>query len=819
MKKHTATKLSLFQNQTSDIRRHISAIRNKKFMFKNYFKTAWRNLLKNKFYTVINIAGLTLGLAVGILILLWVNDETSFDAFHKDAANIYKLENRVGTGESTQIWENTVAPIGKLAKQQLPEIKESVTMSYNNTYSLFKSGDKVFNEQKAFYTDAAFFSIFDFHLIKGNADKPFINDHSLVLTETTARRYFGDVDPIGKIIVADDSTSFAVTGVIKDFASNSTIQADMFMPIDLLGKTLYAGRQLGDNMDHDFRQFNYITFLLLKPYANLASLQTKIRTIHLNNKADDTDIAYLLQNVTNMHLYKSDGTDGGMETVRMFTIIALLILVIACINYVNLSTARSMLRAKEISMRKIVGAAKIQLFLQFIVETAVLFIIATILAIGLIYLLIPTFNNIAGKQLLFEIGDPNVWVIIAVTILVTLAISSIYPAILLSSFEPLKALKGKISVKLSDAIFRKVLVVTQFAFSIVLIAGTFIISRQLNYIHNKSLGYDKDHVFSFYMRGMAKHYDAVKADLLSRQGVTGVTRAGSNIVNIGGQTGSNEWDGKLPGQTMMVRPLAMDKDFASFFKLNIIDGAGFTGAVADSTHYILNETAVLQTGLKNPIGKRFKLWGTEGTIIGVVKDFHFASMKKKIEPVVCYYFPNDMGTIYIKTSTTAATQAIAAAEQEWKSYNAGFSFNYSFLDETFNELYKTEQRTGSLFNAFAAIAIFISCLGLFGLATFTAQVRTREIGVRKVIGASVASIIALLAKDFIKLVLIALVISIPVAWFVMNKWLQDFAYKTNISWTIFAITGLIAVAIALLTISFQSVKAAIANPVKSLRTE
>ncbi|MEO6231940.1 MAG: ABC transporter permease [Ferruginibacter sp.] len=788
-------------------------------MFKNYFKTAWRNLLKNKFYTAINIAGLTLGLAVGMLILLWVNDETSFDAFHKDAANIFKLENRVGTGESTQIWENTVAPIGALAKQQLPEIKEFVTMSYNNTYSLFKSGDKVFNEQKAFYTDAAFFSVFDFHLIKGNADKPFMNDHSLVLTETTARRYFGDADPIGKIIVADDSTSFAVTGIIKDFPLNSTIKADMFMPIALLGKTLYAGRPVGDNMNHDFRQFNYITFLSLKPGANLAVLQTKIRTIHLDNKPDDTDIAYLLQNVTNMHLYKSDGTDGGIETVRMFTIIALLILAIACINYVNLSTARSMLRAKEISMRKIVGAAKIQLFLQFIVETAVLFIIAAIFAIGLIYLLIPTFNDVAGKQLVFHLGDPNVWVIIAVTILVTLTVSSIYPAILLSSFEPLKALKGKISVKLSDAAFRKVLVVTQFAFSIVLIAGTFIISRQLNYIHNKSLGYDKDHVFSFSMRDIRNHYDAVKADLLSKPGVSAVTRAGSNIVNIGGQTGSNEWDGKQPGQTMMVRPLAMDKDFVSFFKLNIVDGVGFTGTVADSTHFMLNETAVLQTGLKNPIGKRFKLWGTEGTIIGVVKDFHFASMKKKIEPVVCYYFPKDMGTIYIKTSTTAATLAIAAAEQEWKSYNAGFAFNYAFLDETFNELYKTEQRTGILFNVFTGIAIFISCLGLFGLATFTAQIRTREIGVRKVIGASVASIIALLAKDFIKLVLIALVISIPVAWFVMNKWLQDFAYKTNISWTIFAITGLMVVSIALLTISFQSVKAAIANPVKSLRTE
>lgn len=788
-------------------------------MISNYFKIARRNLLKNKFYTAINITGLTIGLAIGMLILLWVKDERSFDTFHQQAKNIYKLENMVGTGASVQIWESTVAPIGKLAKLKLPEIEEAVTVSYCNTYALYKSGDKVFNEQKVFYTDPSLFSAFDFHLIKGNAGKPFLNDNSLVLTETTARRYFGENDPIGKVITGDDSTSFVVSGIIKDFPLNSTIKGDMFLPLALLGKTMYAGKAPGDNMDHDFRQFNFMTFLLLKPGADLSALQTKIRTIHLDNKPDDTDIQYMLQNITSMHLYKSDGTDGGIETVRMFTIIALLILVIACINYVNLSTARSMLRAKEVGMRKIVGAAKIHLFMQFMVETAVLFLIAALLSIGLLYLLVPSFNNIAGRQLVFDIKDSSVWLVMSITILSTLVISSIYPAILLSSFEPLKALKGKVSVKLSDAVFRKVLVVTQFAFSIILIAGTFIISRQLDYIRDKSLGYDKDHVFSFDMRNMARHYDAVKADLLTKPGVTAVTRAGTNIINIGGQTGSNEWDGKVPGQTMMVRPLAMDKDFISFFKLNIKEGAGFTGAKADSTHFILNETAVQQTGLKDPIGKRFKLWGTEGTIIGVVKDFHVASMKKKIEPVVAYYFPGDMNTIYIKTSTSDASQAIASVEKEWKFYNAAFAFEYAFLDETFNNLYKGEQRSGNLFNVFASIAIFISCLGLFGLATFTAQVRTREIGVRKVIGASVASIIMLLAKDFIKLVVIAMMISIPIAWFVMNKWLQDFAYKTNISWMIFAITGLITMAIALLTISFQSIKAALANPVESLRTE
>lgn len=788
-------------------------------MFKNYFKTAWRNLLKNKFYSLLNISGLTIGLAIGMLILLWVQDEMGYDSFHQQSRNIYKLENMVGTGSSTQIWQNTVSPIAVLGKAELPEIKEAVRFTYNYNYALFKYQDKVFNEEKVYFTDPSMFSMFDFDLVKGDKTQPFKGMHSVVLTASTAERYFGTEDPIGKTIVADDTASFTVSGVIKDIPKNSTIQGELFLPMDLLNVELYAKNTTGQNMLNDFHQFNYITFFLLKPGVSTTALATKLRNIHLRNKPDDTDLTYMLQPLADIHLYKSDGTDGGIETVRMFTIIALLILVIACINYVNLSTARSMLRSKEISLRKIVGAAKMQLFLQFIVETAVLFVLATILAIGLIFLLMPSFNDIAGKRLVFDLSGYHTWLVIIITLLATLVASSIYPALLLSSFEPLKALKGKMSVRISDTVFRKVLVVTQFAFSIVLIAGTIIISNQLSYIRSKALGYNKDHVLSFPMRAMHDHYETVKAQLLKQPGVLDVTRSSANIVQIGGQTGNNSWDGKQPGQTLMIRPMAMDKDFISFFNIGLQQGTGFTGMPSDSTHLILNEAAVRETGIKDPIGKKFKLWQIDGTIIGVVKDFHFASMKSKIEPAVFYNFSGDMYRIYIKTTGQDASKAIAAAGQVWKKYNPGFAFNYAFLDETFNNLYESEQRTGTLFNIFAGIAILISCLGLFGLATFTAQVRTREIGVRKVIGASVGSIIALLAKDFIRLVVLAILLAVPVSWYLMNKWLQDFAYKINIGWTVFLVSGLIAIAIALVTISFQSVKAAIANPVKSLRTE
>jgi putative ABC transport system permease protein len=341
----------------------------------------------------------------------------------------------------------------------------------------------------------------------------------------------------------------------------------------------------------------------------------------------------------------------------------------------------------------------------------------------------------------------------------------------------------------------------------------------LNFIRSKQLGYDKSHTLAFWMRDMGKHYDAVRGELLKQPGVLSVTRSSSNVINNGSLSGDNEWEGKAKGQTFIVHPLAIDKDFISAFKMHMVQGAGFTGAVADSAHFILNETAVKQAGIKNPIGKRFRMWKTNGTIIGVVKDFHYASMKEKIAPAVFYYFPNNLSTIYIKTTGRDAQKVIRTAGEQFKQYNGGYPFSYYFLDDVFNNLYKGEQQQGVLFNYFAGIAIFISCLGLLGLAAYTAQVRTREIGVRKVLGSSVSGIIGLLATDFIKLVLIAILIASPIAWYIMNNWLQGFAYKINISWTVFVLAGIIAIFIAFITISFQAVKAALANPVNSLRSE
>lgn len=789
-------------------------------MLKNYLKTAWRNLLRNKFYSLVTLTGLTAGLAVGILILLWVQDELSFDSFHRQASQIYKLENEAGTDESRQIWTVTTAPIGRLSKEELPEVKDMTRICYNGYYAQFSSTNKVIEEDNTVFTDPSFFTMFDFPLIKGNTAQPFTGNESVVLTRATAVKYFGNIDVIGKVLTAEDSTRFVVSGVIEDFPANSGFRFDMLFPITQFAKKFYEGKDPGLNFENDFHMFNYSTYLLLRPDADLKSLSTRIRNIHLRMKPDDTDVAYLFLPLKKAHLFQSDGKEAGMETVRLFTIIALIILVIACINYVNLSTARSLLRAKEVSLRKIVGAGRRQLFIQFVAETALLFALAAALAMAIIPLLMPYFNTLAGKELRFDLANPQLWVLTGGTILGTLLVSSIYPAILLSGFDPIKALKGKVAARINDKLFRRVLVVTQFAFSVILIVGTLVVNRQLRFMRDKNLGYDKEQVFTTTMRNMFKHYDAVKANLLNNPAVQDVTRTSAgSIIDISNQTGNNDFEGKAPNQTLFLSTMAVDQNFISFFKMQLKEGTGFTGTGADSARFLLNETAVKQMKLKDPIGKPLRLWDTKGVIAGVVKDFHFTSMKKQIEPAVFYYNPNELYRVYVRAKGNEVSQSLAALETEWKRYNPQFAYNYAFLNDGFEHLYRSEMRVGRLFNIFSIIAIIISCLGLLGLAAYTAQVRTREIGVRKVLGASVPGIVRLLATDFIRLVLIAILLAIPVAWFAMDRWLQDFAYRTSLSAGTFILAGVLAIGIALLTISIQSIRAALANPVRSLRSE
>ncbi|MBC9912929.1 ABC transporter permease [Chitinophaga varians] len=786
-------------------------------MFKSYFLTTWRNLIKNKFYSLINVAGLTIGLAIGLLILLWVQDERSFDRFHQRKDQLYRLENRVGTGVSRHIWTVTNAPIGLNAQARLPEVKGVVRIADNYVYSSFRYNNQLFPANKAFFADTTLFTLFDFPLVQGNPAQPFTDPHAVVMTEKAARKYFGDASPLGKVIVANDKSSFTVSGVIRDFPKNSSIQGELFFPMQLLNELFLAGK--GKYADQEWDEYNFQTYLFLQPGAKTAALANQLRNIHLEHKPEDTDIEYLLQPLVSMHLYNADGEDDGMQTVRIFTIIAVLILAISAINYVNLSTARAVLRAKEVSVRKIIGAAKRQLFMQFVLETAFLFLLSLLLALVLAGSLLPLFNRLSGKELVIDYMSGRLWMLVGITGLATLAVSSIYPALMLSSFEPLKALKGVLVTGVRNVTFRRILVTGQFAISIGLITGTLIIGQQLHFMRTQNPGYDKEHVLMCQMPQGNAHYDAIRERMLREPEIRSMVRASGNIAMLGVQSGDNQWEGKKKGETVMVYPLSVEKDFIPFFKMQLLAGDNFSGTPADSVHYILNETAVREMGLKNPVGQRFRLWKREGTIVGVIKDFHFASLRVKIDPVVLYYQPERSDLFLMKTGGHDAPVAIAALKKIWEQYSSEIPFEYHFMDETFDDIYRADGRTGSLFNVFAGIAIFVSCLGLLGLTAYTAQVRTREIGVRKVLGAGVSGIVRLLTWDFIRLILIANLIALPVSWWAMSRWLNEFAYRIPLSWTVFLFSGVIALLIALFTISFQSIRAAMANPVRSLRTE
>jgi putative ABC transport system permease protein len=788
-------------------------------MLKNYFKIATRSLRKNKTYSFINIAGLAVSLAVCILLVLWVHDELSFDSFNKNKADLYKVAVRF---DADNIWGSTPAPTAIVARKEVPEIEDACRVTEDWNVSVFEYKGKKFNEWHNCTVDSSFFRMFTYPLTEGNSEHPFDDAYSVVLSETTAKTFFGKEDPVGKILKGDDKKIYRVSGVMKDMPANSSIRYNIVFNFQRLEQQ-YDTSGYYKSLDANWDQYNYDTYVLLKPNTSPASAALKLSLIH--RKADDIPanrhLLYVFNPVTKMHLYSIDGKEQGMMVVRVFMIIAVIVLLIACINYVNLITARAMKRSKEISLRKIVGAGKTSLFMQFLSESLLTFGLALLLATVIIYLMMPLYNNISAKNIVFKPWQPDVLAVYGLTMLATLLLAGIYPAITLSSFRPLEAMKGKLSGIGSKGNFRKVLVVIQFSFSIMLISSTIIIGKQLKYIRERNLGYDKQNVFSFWMRNINGHYDAAVAELLKQPGILGVTESGANIISHFSGSTDVDWDGKRADQQSFgIFQMPIERNFLQVMGMQLVEGNGFTGSPGDSANFILNETAIKQTGIKEPvIGKRLTFHGIKGVIAGVVKDFHFQDMHQKIGPLLMQYDTHWRGKIYIRTTARNAPLALAAAENLWKEYNADYNFDYTFLDNQFDELYKVDTHVGQLFNCFALVTILISCLGLFGLVTFTAESKVKEIGVRKVLGAGVRNIVFLLSRDFLVLVLVAAAISFPIAWYGLNSYLQEYAYRTNMSWWVFVLSGTAALLIALVTVSFQSIKAAVANPTKSLRSE
>ncbi len=790
-------------------------------MFRNYLKIAVRNLRNGGWYSVLNIGGLAVVLAVSVLLFWWVKDELTFDRFHADSDRIYRINAHIGKGSDEQFWSSSPAPTAVAAPSQVPGVETAVRTMGIYDFRTFRINGKIFTEENRDlrYVDENFLDLFSgFPVLFGQAPEPFPTLNSVVLTEATANKFFGTINAVGKVLtVVDSNRVFTVGAVLADLPDNSTVQGKVFFPMSLR-KRLFGGNGQWKRMDDDWGNFDCDTYLKLQPGIDPNIVGTKLTAIQAEARKNDgvADFGdYRLQPLTSLHLYEPSGKDTGMQQVRMLGLIALFLLSIGCINYVNLTTARATRRAREVGVRKVVGAETSQLIGQLLAESFLTMGIALVLSLLLIQILMPFYRDITGKTLGFSLLDPQAWAVLVGTLLLTLVLAGIYPALMMARFDPLKSLRGR-GLSVGQAGLRQVLVVTQFALAMGLIVATLVIGSQLRHIRERDLGFNKEHTFVFWAGSKTEAY---KRELAHESSILSVASSTANILDLSSQTGDTDWDGKAPNRMFIVNQMSISKEFIPANGIKLVAGRNFSGSPADSAYFILNETAIRQAGITNPIGKRFKFHETNGQIIGVVRDFHSESARKDVFPMVLNSHPNWNAMLYVRTTDAGAPKAIAAAGRLLKRDNPNGLFEYKFLDETYDRIYRAEQRTGQLFQFFAGIAIVVCCLGLFGLAAYTAEQRTKEIGVRKVLGASVVSIVTLLSKDFLKLVLIAIVIASPVAWWAMNQWLRDFSYRIDIAWWVFALSGLLAIVIALLTVSFQSIRAALMNPVKSLRSE
>jgi ABC-type antimicrobial peptide transport system permease subunit len=622
-------------------------------MLKNYLKTAWRSLWKNRFYSSINILGLSIGLTTAILLLLWIKDEKSFDRFHKDYERIYALSAHFNANGKEQVWSGVPGPLYRYS-MSLPPVEAVVRIKDNGGITLHRpNSDQSFYDIRNAYADSSFFAVFSFPLIKGSVRNPFPDINSVLLTRSTARKIFGTDDVVGKVIM-QDANSFVVAGVLQDFPQNSSLHFDALFPMGLYAKqfTEWGGNGDWKTIDEDLGNYAYDTYLKLQPHASITTIEKSLAKAYKDARNGDSDTRFLLQPLADKHLIAPDGNAAALRIVQVFSIVTFLLLAIAAVNYVNLSTARSMSRAKEVGVRKIIGAARSQLFVQFVVETVIIFVIALVLALVCTALLIPAYNDISGKSLEFSLFNPSVWMLIGTAVAGTLALAGIYPAVHLSSFNPINALKGKLPQSISNVLLRKGLVVFQFSISVILIICTMVIGRQMQYIRKANLGFNKEYVFTVALSGDAQnHIDAVKAELNRAPGI--LASSVSSIYNIsdyGVATGDIEWPGKSANDNMVVTVANIDKDFIPMMNFTFIEGGNFSGTPSDTSAFIINETMAKQMGLKQPyVGKKMKLFTVPGNIIGVVKDFHFKSLKEKIGPLA-FQTRQWKNMLYVKTN-------------------------------------------------------------------------------------------------------------------------------------------------------------------------
>jgi putative ABC transport system permease protein len=786
-------------------------------MIKNYLLVAWRNLSKKRGFSFINIAGLSVGMAAAILISLWVNHEINFDRFHKDEDRIFQVYNRYSQEGKIMAWPNTPKPMAQAISNDYPEVAYASRVSFVPPV-LFSVGDKRITSRGNF-VDSVFLDIFTFPLVKGDRKTVFKDVYSIVITEKLASQLFGTENPVGKIVKVDNSDNFTVTGVLKDRPNNTRFNFEFLIPWSYM-------RAKG--WDDDYWSNNSVdTYVKLKANATLASIEPKIKTMRTKYDKNDPKIETFLYPFTRSHLYArfENGKEAGgkIEIVRLFAIVAGFILLIACINFMNLSTARSEKRAREVGIRKVVGAGKGSLIAQFLGESILVAFFAGIFAVLLVQMTLPAFNELVGKELAIDFGSSLFWLAGIAFVVFTGMLAGSYPAIFLSSFKPVNVLKGVLKSSNTLVTPRKVLVITQFTFAILLIIATIVVRQQIKNAQDRQVGYSREQLVYHFMEGeVDKNYMIIKQELLSSGAAVSVTKTSSPITEGWSNTWGLEWPGKDPQNKTTVNRFIADNHIVRTAGLQLVAGRDFDleKYATDSSAALLNESAVKLMGMKDPIGQIIKDMGRDWHVVGVVKDFILNSPYRPLEPMFIAGAHGWFNVIHIKMNEkNSASKNIELMTKIFKKYNPEYDFNYRFADAEYEKKFGDEKRTGKLATVFAMLAIIISCLGLFGLASYMAENRIKEIGVRKVLGASVVNITRLLSVDFLKLVLVSFIIAAPIGYWAMDSWLQSFPYRVQLQWWVFALAGIGALFIALATVSYQAIKAAVANPVKSLRSE
>ena len=787
-------------------------------MFKNFFKIAFRNLWKNKGFSFINITGLAIGMASAMLLLLWIYDEVSYDRFHVKKDRIYEAWNRAEFSGEMHSWNTTPKVLARTLEHDFPEVEVAVRVNWPSSY-LFTVGEKkIMVEGNA--VDTAFLEMFSFPLLKGNPRTALNDLHSVVVTEKLSKKLFGNEDPMGKLIKIDDKETFRVTGLAKDPPSNTRFQFEYLLAWAYLNKIGGDDTNWGNNSTR--------TYVMLKPNANLAAVQQKLKSLKGKYDKEETKWEMFLYPMDRWRLYsdfKGAVEDGGrIEFVKLSAIIASFIVLIACINFMNLNTARSEKRAKEVGIRKVVGARKGGLISQFLGESVLLSFFAALVAIGLVVLSLSAFNQVTDKHLDIPFGSIRLWLLVIAFILFTGVLAGSYPAFFLSSFQPVKVLKGGFKKVNALVTPRKVLVVLQFSFAILLIICTIIVQQQINHAQDREAGYDKNNLIYHFLTGdIEKNYTLIKSELISSGAASSVTKTSSPLTQGWSDSWGFEWEGKDPNDKTDFDRYSADDDFLKTAGLQLVKGRDLDldKFITDSSALILNESALKVMKFKEPIGQQIKDGDQPFHVIGVIKDFILRSPYEPTHPMIIEGGKEGFfNVVHIKLSNLQPTaKSLKQAETIFKKYNPDFPFEYHFVDEEYARKFQDEKRTATLAAFFSGLTIFISCLGLFGLATYMAETRIKEIGVRKVLGASVTGITLLISKDFLRLVGIAFLIAAPVAAWSMETWLKNYPYRVHLHWWVFALAGGISFIIALFTISFQAIRAAVANPVTSLRSE